>query len=91
MDERNDEEDTMKTPYWIDFVGRQSACIEAGSVEEAERLAMAVTKSALVKVRTLPYPATPRIGEPSDCPAFCYRPRECAGRTCCPQNPSCTE
>lgn len=24
-------------------------------------------------------------------PEFCYTPDDCAGKTCCPHNPSCTE
>ena len=24
-------------------------------------------------------------------PGFCYTPERCAGKTCCPHNPSCTE
>lgn len=24
-------------------------------------------------------------------PGFCYTPERCAGKTCCPHNPACTE
>lgn len=78
-------------PFWVEFVGRGPACIEADSVEEAGRLARVATGSLVNRVSELPYPATPRIGTPSNCPAFCYTPRECAGRTCCPKSYSCTE
>jgi hypothetical protein len=80
-----------KHPYWVEFDSRAAVCVEATDPIEATSLAVAETKASVVKVRVLPYPAEPRVGERGDCPSFCYRPRECAGRTACPQAYACSE
>lgn len=78
-------------PYWVTFKTKSAVCVEAENPVEAAKLAAAHVGEAASDVKTLPYPAHPRIGTKSDCPSFCYKPRECAGRGCCHQRISCTE
>lgn len=82
---------TKKQPYWVEFAQRSAVCVEANDPLEATDTAKAATGALPTTVRVLPYPAEPRIGERTDCPAFCYRPRDCAGRTACPQGYACSE
>jgi hypothetical protein len=47
-------------------------------------------------VKPLPYPATPIIWQfdhpvYGKCPAFCYSPKQCAGRTSCPKSHACDD
>lgn len=77
--------------WWVTFYDRPSACFDHGT--EADARFFAGGQGDVRSVSSLPYPANPRL-EPStnDCPSFCYRPNECAGRVGCP-NPngrSCT-
>lgn len=50
---------------------------------------------AVEKIETLPYPAMPqkpyKEGYEESCPAFCYTPRECAGKNSCPRSRSCCD
>jgi len=80
----------MLTPFWVTFTNRQaSVCVEASSVEAARIVASEV--GPVDQVRDLPYPASPRLGAQSDCPAFCYAPDTCAGRSACPKSYACSE
>lgn len=82
--------------YWMTFKGHAAACMEAPSEEEARADAAELTGSEVITCDRLPCPATPRLRPYKDekygvCPAFCFRPKECKGKTACPQNYSCTE
>jgi len=90
--------------YWITFTDGSKGYCEGQTPRDAVRIAEKLTgKTAVVgdnkwapDLKTLPYPATPTIWQfdhPIDgkCPAFCFRPDQCAGCTSCPQNRSCTE
>jgi len=80
---------TYRAPFWVTFLdGKKAVCIETTSAAEARAIGDAMGK--VREVKTLPYPAEPRT-HPTDCPSFCYRPNDCAGRTACPQRYSCTE
>jgi hypothetical protein len=80
-----------KPAYWVEFEKRSAACVEAASPEEAGQVAEQAAGVKPVKIRVLPYPASPRLGEQSDFPSLCHSPRQCAGHTCCPQNYACSE
>jgi len=90
----------MYRAYWITFKGRGSACVEAAGVEAAKAVAAKLTDAEVVDAKLLPYPAEPRLnkhqheftdGRKRVCPSFCYSPRECAGRSSCPQRYACSE
>lgn len=84
--------------FWIRTESGKAMCVDAES-EEAMRARAAEAGLGTVSVLgTLPYPAEPRLalgtpgwGRDDACPSFCYAPNQCRGRTCCPQNYSCTE
>ena len=42
-------------------------------------------------IETLPYPAVPVLDQRSNCPAFCWNPNTCQGRTSCPRRRSCDD
>lgn len=83
--------------FWITFKGRSSACIQADDEASAVVEAATITGCEVTRCHRLPYPASPRLNEPINpntgevTPDFCYKPGECAGRSSCPQNYSCTE
>lgn len=83
--------------WWLNLRGgnQRALCVEAPTEAEAQLIAEANTGGKTEYIRPLPYPAEPRAKfsafyDPKF-PSFCYRPEQCAGRTCCPQNYSCTE
>ena len=90
--------------YWLTFTDGTKGYCEGGSAYDAVQIAKKLTGKMVVagdnkyqpKLDTLPYPATPVIWQldhpvNGKCPAFCYRPEQCKGKTACPQNHSCTE
>lgn len=82
--------------FWLKFNERPSGCVEAKDEKEAAVVAKEATGFDAVSVQNLPYPANPRINQYDDpkygvCPSFCFKPRECAGNTSCPQRYSCVE
>jgi hypothetical protein len=78
--------------FWVVFDGRGSACVEDVSMEAAKEQAAKLTNCAVLDIKTLPYPAQPRISEKkSDCPDFCFSPKECAGRMACPKSHACDD
>lgn len=77
---------THQNSYWIN----NAFCVEAPSIEDAREKAKSYTRATVTTVETLPYPATPRYGEGTNTPAFCYRPSKCRGYSACPNRPSCT-
>lgn len=82
--------------WWVDYKGG-AGFIEADGAPEARAIAEKVTGKEVVRARPIPYPAEPIIfqgpGRPGvgPCPPFCYAPAQCAGRTACPKNPSCSD
>lgn len=90
--------------YWIKFTDETKGYCEGVNAYDAVLIAEKLTgKTAVVgdnkyqpDIKTLPYPATPIIWQldhpvNGKCPAFCFRPDQCCGKTSCPQNRSCTE
>lgn len=90
--------------YWLKFTDGSRGYCQGESAYDAVQIAEKLTgKTAEVgdnkwqpKVQTLPYPANPIIWQldhpiGGKCPAFCHKPNQCAGKTACPQNYSCTE
>lgn len=75
--------------FWVTFTDRRAGCIDATTIDEAK--VKAATFGTVKEVKTNPYPALPRLGEHDACPPFCYMAGQCAGKTACPQNYSCTE
>jgi len=80
--------------WWVTFENGKAACYEGAHADVTVRAA----KDGTVRtIKPLPYPAEPRTepkevhGEYGPCPSFCYRPRECQGRTSCPQSHSCCD
>jgi hypothetical protein len=84
--------------YWVRFENGKTLCVE-GQTEDLAR-ARAVTVGPVQSIRTLPYPARPRMepfetwewqGRTVTTPELCHSPAKCAGRTSCPQNYACSE
>lgn len=91
--------------YWIKFTDGTEACCEGQTDFDAQRIAEKVSGKTVAdkpnswtagNVTPLPYPASPvlwQLDHPvvGKCPTFCHAPKQCKGRTACPQNYSCTE
>lgn len=78
-------------PYWIKFIGRTPACVEAANPQSARTLAKELTGCEVTACDVLPYPASPQLNRVSGCPPFCHSPEQCKGRTACPQHYACSE
>ena len=76
-------------PYWIYFRDRVPGCVEAPT--DADAMIAAKEFGEPIQAFLLPYPASPRLGEKTDCPSFCFQPGQCKGKSCCPRNISCVE
>jgi hypothetical protein len=90
--------------YWIKFTDGSAGYCEGQNAFDAVGIAEKLTgKTAIVgenkyqpKLDTLPYPATPIIWQfdhptHGKCPAFCYSPEQCNGRTSCPKDHACDD
>ena len=91
--------------YWVEFTDGSAACCDGNSPYDAAIIAEHITgkkvrdggdKFKPEGVLTLPYPATPIIWSydhpvHGKCPAFCYSPKECKGRTACPKAHACDD
>ena len=89
--------------FWLDFTDGSQACCQGANAYDAKKIAEKLTGKTVkggefrdIAARVLPYPADPvvwQLDHPIDgkIPTFCYKPRECAGRTSCPQRRACTE
>lgn len=82
--------------WWVKFNDGKSACVDAKDEGHAIQLGSELSGKQAVSADRLPYPATPRLNANRHpkfgmCPAFCYRPDQCKGRTSCPQNYACSE
>ena len=91
--------------FWITFTDGTKGYCQGQSAYDAVAIAEHLTKKTVninsenkykPNLKTLPYPATPVIWQldhpvHGKTPDFCHAPNQCAGRTACPQNHSCTE
>jgi len=92
----------MKT-FWLKFTDGTSQSCQGESEYHAKLIAEKLTGKTVdggkyqdISAKPLPYPSEGCIWLFDDpchgkTPAFCYAPEQCAGRTACPQNYSCTE
>lgn len=81
--------------WWLTFDSHEPGCVEAPTAEEASAIADKLIGYVATSVKSLPYPASPRINiyksEGGDnCPSFCFQPQTCAGRSSCPKLRSCS-
>jgi hypothetical protein len=81
----------MTSSYWVTFSDRKPGSIEVSKGEDANAIARSFGDVKSIDI--LPYPADPKLNERGEhpCPAFCYSPRQCKGRTCCPKSYACSE
>lgn len=89
--------------YWITFTDGSQGYCQGGSEYDAKTIAEKLTGKTVgggpwkdFTMKRLPYPANPIIWQldhpvNGKCPAFCTSPKQCAGKTSCPQRHSCTE
>jgi len=89
--------------FWITFTDGSQGYCQGTSEYDAAKIAEKLTGKTVgggpyrdFTMKPLPYPAEPVIWQldhpvSGKCPAFCFRPKECAGHTSCPQRRSCTE
>lgn len=89
--------------FWITFTDGSQGYCEGSSDYDAKTIAEKLTGKTVgggqykdFTMKSLPYPAAPiiwQLNHPVNgkCPAFCFRPKECAGKSSCPQNRACTE
>lgn len=89
--------------FWLTFTDGSKGYCQGDSEYDAKTIAEKLTGKTVaggnykdIAAKPLPYPANPVIWQldhpvSGKCPAFCFKPNECAGSSCCPQNYSCTE
>lgn len=86
--------------FWCVFDNGRSGCVEADDFTAAQVAARVAGLGTVKDIKVLPYPAEPRLitktyenpsGTRYTIPSFCYTPRECCGKTCCPKRRSCDE
>lgn len=88
--------------YWLKFTDGSEGCCEGQSQYDAKLIAEKFTGKTVaggrfdkIEAKTLPYPAAPIIWQHDHpvngkCPAFCHSPKQCQGRTACPQSYACS-
>lgn len=89
--------------FWITFTDGSHGYCEGLNDYDAKVIAEKLTGKTVgggkwkdFTMKLLPYPASPIIWQldhpvNGKCPAFCFKPEQCAGNTSCPQNRACTE
>ena len=88
--------------FWLKFTDGTRGYCEGHTTCDAKGIAEKLTGKTVAgdkydpDAKSLPYPAHPVIWQldhpvHGKTPAFCFKPDQCAGCTCCPQNYSCTE
>ena len=89
--------------FWVTFTDGSSGCCQGSSEYDAKIIAEKLTGKTVaggqyqdIAAKRLPYPANPVIwmlDHPvyGKCPTFCFRPKECAGSSFCPQNRACND
>jgi len=86
----------MATIFWLKFTDGTFGSCGGNGYEEAKAKAEDVSGKPVESGQQLPYFANPIIWQPTHekygkSPAFCHRPKQCAGRGSCPQSRSCTD
>ena len=76
--------------YWLTLESGRQGYYESHT-ERKELLGTQVMGETITKVESIPYPANPQFQNLSGCPAFCFSPRYCVGRTSCPKPYACSE
>lgn len=84
------QDDAMIYSYWVTFTDDTSACVCDISLGMVIRKAGMLSGKAVKTALSLPYPASPLLGD-APMPIFCFSPSTCAGHTSCPRQLSCTE
>lgn len=79
------------TPYWLSFTDGTYGCCEGEKLTDAITRAEDITGKVVSNGKCIPYPAVPVLWQSDNCPAFCYNPNRCAGKSSCPSDPACTE
>lgn len=74
--------------FWVEYWKRSSGTVQGKDEDEAREIASRYGSVSLLKV--IPYPAEPKIYVESSTPSFCWKPIVCRGRTCCPNDRSCS-
>lgn len=89
--------------WWLTFTDGSMGCCDGDSEFDAKQIAEKLTGKKVaggdyrdIAAKRLPYPAKPTIwtfDHPvhGPCPPLCHSPRQCVGKTACPQNYSCSE
>ncbi len=89
--------------FWIMFTDGSHGYCEGVNDYDAKVIAEKLTGKTVgggkwkdFTMKSLPYPASPIIWQldhpvNGKCPAFCFKPNECAGNGSCPQQRACTE
>lgn len=89
--------------YWLTFTDGTESCCQGQGEYDAKIIAEHFTGKTVaggkykdIAAKPLPYPATPVIWKHNhpvhgECPSFCHAPKQCAGRTACPQSRSCCD
>ena len=89
--------------YWLSFTDGTNGYCQGANEYDAKRIAEKLTEKKVsggeykdIAAVSLPYPASPVIWQldhpvSGKCPAFCYAPEKCKGKTSCPQRYACTE
>ncbi len=89
--------------FWLKFTDGSHGYCQGESEYDAKTIAEKVSGKVVsggkyqdIAAKPLPYPASPVIWQfdhpvHGKCPTFCYQPNRCQGRTCCGQNPACSE
>ncbi|TPG08287.1 hypothetical protein EAH88_11680 [Rhodanobacter glycinis] len=88
--------------FWLKFTDGSAGYCEGSNAYDAKVIAEKLTGKTVSgetykpDAKTLPYPASPVIWQldhpvTGKCPAFCFKPNQCAGHGSCPQDYSCTE
>jgi hypothetical protein len=82
--------------FWMTFEDGTAASCQGYDDYDAKKIAEKLSGKKVKECKPLPYPADPSIWKfdhplHGKTPSFCFRPKECKGRTACPQAYSCTE
>ncbi len=78
-------------PFWAEFDGHRSACIDGETREAAVAAAEKLTGCRVTRVDSLPYPAYPQVGRMLSGGVYCSHPQECRGWGYCRHSIACSE
>ncbi len=89
--------------FWLTFTDGSNGYCEGANDFDAKRIAEKLTGKTVaggkykdIAAKRLPFPANPIIWQldhpvNGKCPAFCYAPTKCAGKTSCPHSHACCD